>query len=65
MKNDASICVYHSGVKKELQVAEKRPSPHLVRMRKERDTVLVELKRLGSLNEKLKAERQRMEKKRL
>ena len=49
-------------LKKRLQVAEKRPSPHLVRMRKERDTVLVELKRLGSLNEKLKAERQRMEK---
>ena len=49
-------------LKKRLQVAEKRPSPHLVRMRKERDTVLIELKRLGLLNEKLKAEKQQMEK---
>lgn len=49
-------------LKKRLQVATKRPSPHLVRMRKERDTVLIELKRLGLLNEKLKAEKQQMEK---
>ena len=48
-------------LKKRLQIAEKRPSPHLVRMRKERDTVLIELKRLTLLNDQLKNEKEKME----